>query len=80
MSLSFKIEKTIKALNPFDLSPVNIIPTKQNKIIINPSDFNLFFDFKKFRIWPTIINVKPQIKAPAIGSVLKKLTTLEPCG
>ena len=62
----------IKAFKLLDLSPVNIIPTKQNKITRNPNIFKNFFDLKKFRIYPKIIKENPQINDPAIGSFLKK--------
>ena len=47
--------------------------------MINPNIFNFFDDFKKLKIYPKTIKVKPQINAPAIGSFLKKLVTLGPC-
>ena len=70
-----------KALIVFDLSPVINIPIKLiniiNKIkILEPS---LFF-FKLSISYPNIIKINPVANAPATGSVLKKLTTLGPCG
>ena len=69
-----KIKKPNKALNPFDLSPVNIIPIKQARIIIKPKILNIFCDLNEFKIYPQTIQEQPQINAPAIGSSLKKLS------
>ena len=44
----------MRAFKPFDLSPVIITPTKQNKISINPIDFNIFEDFKNSKCNPKL--------------------------
>ena len=66
------------ALIVFDLSPVintdMKIIDKRIKNIILPN----FIFLKKINIWADNINIKPFIKAAAIGSSLKKLTTLLP--
>ena len=61
-----KMENPIKAFKPLDLSPVTITPTKQKKIIRNPSSFNIFFDFKKFNTNPTTIKEKPHKNAQGL--------------
>ena len=54
---------------------------KKNKnIAIIKTNFPNFLFFRISSRYPDIKNKKPFIKAPAIGSSLKKLTILSPCG
>ena len=89
INFDFKSKKSIKCINNnkpnaafivFDLSPV-INTEKKNINSVNKNIMFLnFWFFKMSNICPNIRNIKPFIKAAAIGSSLKKLTTLVPWG
>ena len=71
----------IKALIVFDLSPVISIPIKLKNNIKTTKILKISFSFLKLsKRKPKTIKTNPVTNAPAIGSVLKKLTTLGPCG
>ena len=73
-----KMIKPINTLIVLDLSPVIKTATRlniKNKIVIIKVEF-LFLEF--INIYPITTKINPFMKAPAIGSSLKKLTIRYP--
>ena len=74
---SKKIKKIVKPINTLivlDLSPVKSTATRLNIKIKIVTTKGKFFFFEFIKRYPITTKINPFIKAPAIGSSLKKLT------